>query len=140
MDNLDMVDVQESMLASMIPGVSPKDAFFQDLRDAVEPIVRGSLFMYLAYLAKGEEAVKYRLDSSANVPLLNREATLRGIPIFAMVDMVEGKGAAFKAVINELELLRIEFNLLYAKTEGEVERFQLRDEFLTRLKSMSIPS
>jgi hypothetical protein len=140
MDNLDIVDVPQSMLASIIPEVGYKDAFFQDLRDAVEPIVRGSLFMYLAYLAKGEEAAKYRLDSEADIPLLSREATLRGIPVSAMVEMVEQKGAAFKAVISDLELLRIQFNLLYANTEEEVERLQLREEFVTKLRSMSIPS
>jgi len=130
----------EGLDVAYIPKVDYKDAFFQDLRAAVEPLVRNSLFSYLAYVGKAEEVAKYREDPKADVPYLKREAALRGTKLADLVQLVEEKGESFKASVNELELLRVEFNLRYSKTTNEEERLHLRDEFLGRLNGMTLPT
>lgn len=125
------------MTATLLPAVDYKDAFFQDLRDHIEPLVRNSLFQYLAYQYKGEEADKYNADPKADVPYLKAEADLRGIAVKDLVALVERNGLALKSAIKDLELLRIEFNLRYAKTKELLERVQLRDEFIPRIKTIT---
>jgi hypothetical protein len=126
-----------AMVGSLQPAVDYKDAFFQDVREHIEPLVRNSLFQLLAYQYKGEEAEAYKEDPKANVPMLGREAELRGITIPDMVAMVERNGTALKSTIKELELVRIEYNLRYAKVKEELDRLQLRDEFIARVKAIT---
>lgn len=122
--------------AALVP-VDYRDAFFQDVRDHIEPLVRNSLFQLLAYQYKGEEADAYKANPRAEIPMLKEEAQLRGVSIDDMVLMVERNGAALKSAIKGLELLRVEFNLRYAGVSDDLERLQLRDEYIARVKEIT---
>lgn len=114
-----------------------QDAFFQDLRATTEPLVRDSLFLYVAYEIKAVEAVKYKLDPKADVPFLVREAKLRGMELPALVEVVEKKATTFKALIREMELLRIEFSIKYADAKELADKMKLRDEYLVKIKTVT---
>lgn len=136
MDDLEMLNTG-LMMVGLPPQVDYKDAFFQDLKDSIEPVVRNSLFMYLAYLGKGEEAARYREDPKAEIPLIKEEAKLRGMPVPDLVTLIEGRGKALKDAISKLELLRVDFNLRYAKISDQQERLTLRDEFIPKMKALT---
>ena len=129
-------DPNSSTLAALVSQVDIKDAFFMDLEEAIGPLVRKSLFLYVAYERKGAEAAKYKEDPKADVPTLKREAELRGITVKAMAEMVETKGQAFNKAISDIELLRVEFNLRYAEVKEYQERLYLRDEFMPRIREI----
>jgi hypothetical protein len=123
--------------SDMMKQVDYQDAFFRDLKDSTEPLVRDSLFLYVAYEIKAAEAAKYKLDPKADVPFLVREAKLRGMELPALVDLVEKKATAFKALICEMELLRIEFSIKYADAKELADKMKLRDEYLVKIKTVS---
>lgn len=125
------------MDSTLIPAVDYKDAFFQDVREHIEPFVRNSLFQLLAYQYKGEEADLYKADQGANIPMIKREAELRGISIPDMVKMVERTGSALKSAIKDLELLRVEYNLRYSKIKEHQDKLELRDEFIVKVKAIT---
>lgn len=134
-NNMDLSNTNAGlMVGSLLPVVDYKEAFFQDLKDSVEPLVRNSIFLYLAYEAKAVEAAKYREDPKADVPFLKREAELRGVPLKDLVTSVEEKGVAFKNAISEMELLRIDYNLRYSNITEHQERLYLRDEFISKIR------
>lgn len=140
MQTLDLDSFNTSfMVGAYTPPTDYKAAFFQDVRDHIEPMVRNSLFQLLAYQYKGEEADAYNADPKADIPMLRREAELRKVSIKDMVAMVGRNGAALRSAIIELELLRIEYNLRYADVSEELERLQLRDEYISRVKAITEP-
>lgn len=132
MDEFEMMEIPTN---EQILPVDYKGAFFQDLRD-IEGLVQNSLFLYVAYDIKGKEAALYTENPKADVPTLKKEAKLRGVSLEEMVIMVKDKGAAFTTAIAEMELLRVEFNLRYASTKTNLDRLQLRDEFLPRARKV----
>jgi hypothetical protein len=113
-----------------------KDIFFQDMDKAVQQLVQNSLFLYAAYEIKLAEVEKYLADPKAEVPFLKEEAALRGAKLEDMVTLVKGKGAAFKAAIRKMELLRIEFNTRYSKVTTTLDRLALRDEFSPKVRAV----
>lgn len=133
----DPISASMMMSYSMLTPVDYQDVFFQDLRDSTEFLVRNSLFLYVAYEIKAVEAAKFRQDPKAEVPFLAREAEIRKMEIPALVELVEKKALAFRAVIREMELLRIEFNMTYAELKDLAERVKLRDEYLEKVQKVT---
>jgi len=128
-----------SMMAVFPQAVDYKDAFFQDLKDTVDPLVQNSLFLYVAYEIKAQEAAKFKADPEADVPFLKKEAELRGLTVAGLALLVESKGVAFKDAVREMELLRIEFNIRYKGAREHLDKLHLRDEFIAKIKDISAP-
>jgi hypothetical protein len=128
-----------SMMTVLPKAVDYKDAFFQDLRHTVDPLVQNSLFLYVAYEIKAQEAAKFKADPKADVPFLKKEAELRGVKVAELASVVESKGVAFKDAVRKMELLRIEFNIRYEDAKEYLDKLHLRDEFIAKIKEISVP-
>ena len=112
------------------------EVFFQDMK-VIESLVKDSLLVYTAYQLKEEDALKYLNDTKVELPLLKKEASLRGVSMKVLAELVVKKAQAFKNAVKVAELLRTEFNIIYPTLTTYKDKLNLRDRLLAEFKEIT---
>lgn len=124
---------EEALSYGSINRSNDRDTFFQDVKQ-LESLVKDSLLVYIAYELKALDAAQYLADPTLSFPILEKEATLRGMAVVDLAKLVLDKAKAYKNAVRSGELLRTEFNIIYPTLSTYEARVELRDRLLNEFR------